>query len=71
MKNELSPVEKIIFDKYGKKGLKVYELIDGKISTTEILARVDLTQPKLVEILDFMNEQGIIRLGYPAGSLEQ
>jgi len=60
-----SPVEKIIFDKYGDVGLKVYALIDGQRTAEEIMGETGLTESKLVEILDFMDEQGIIKLDYP------
>ncbi|MFH1785835.1 MAG: hypothetical protein ABH842_05385 [Candidatus Micrarchaeota archaeon] len=65
---ELSPVEKIISDKYGDVGLRVYALIDGQRTAEEIMRETGLTEPKLVEILDFMDEQGIIKLDYPKGS---
>ncbi|VVC03489.1 Uncharacterised protein [Candidatus Bilamarchaeum dharawalense] len=65
---ELSPVEKIISDKYGDIGLRVYALIDGQRTAEEIMRETGLTEPKLVEILDFMDEQGIIKLDYPKGS---
>lgn len=64
---ELSPVEKIISDKYGDIGLRVYALIDGQRTAEEIMRETGLTEPKLVEILDFMDEQGIIKLDYPKG----
>ncbi|MBD3210310.1 hypothetical protein GF318_02925 [Candidatus Micrarchaeota archaeon] len=64
---ELSPVEKIISDKYGDLGLKVYALIDGQRTAEEIMGETGLTEAKLVEILDFMDEQGIIKLDYPKG----
>jgi Mn-dependent DtxR family transcriptional regulator len=65
---ELSPVEKIISDKYGDVGLQVYSLIDGQRTAEEIMRDTGLTEPKLVEILDFMDEQGIIKLDYPKGT---
>ncbi|MCI0503132.1 hypothetical protein L0Y65_00300 [Candidatus Micrarchaeota archaeon] len=65
---ELSPVEKIISDKYGDIGLQVYSLIDGQRTAEEIMRDTGLTEPKLVEILDFMDEQGIIKLDYPKGA---
>jgi len=65
---ELSPVEKIISDKYGDIGLQVYSLIDGQRTAEEIMRDTGLTEPKLVEILDFMDEQGIIKLDYPRGA---
>lgn len=66
-KTELSPVEKIISDKYGDLGLRVYALIDGQRTAEEIMKDTGLTEAKLVEILDFMDEQGIIKLDYPKG----
>ncbi len=65
--SNLSPVEKIISDKYGDIGLRVYTLIDGQRTAEEIMKDTGLTEPKLVEILDFMDEQGIIKLDYPKG----
>lgn len=65
--SSLSSVEKIIFDKYGDVGLKVYALIDGQRTAEEIMKETGLTEAKLVEILDFMDEQGIIKLDYPRG----
>ncbi|MFH1260417.1 MAG: hypothetical protein ABIJ10_03470 [Candidatus Micrarchaeota archaeon] len=66
--SKLSPVEKIIFDRYGDLGLRVYSLIDGQRTAEEIMADTGLSETKLVEILDFMDEQGIIKLDYPKGS---
>ncbi len=63
----LSPVEKIISDKYGDIGLRVYTLIDGQRTAEEIMRDTGLTEAKLVEILDFMDAQGIIKLDYPKG----
>lgn len=67
----LSPVEKIISDKYGEVGLKVYALIDGQRTAEEIMKETGLTQTKLGEVLDFMDEQGIIKLDYPKGGVQQ
>lgn len=64
---DLSPVEKIIKEKYGDVGIKVYTLIDGQRTAEEIMNETGLTESKLVEILDFMDEQGIIKLEYPKG----
>jgi DNA-binding HxlR family transcriptional regulator len=68
--SELSPVEKIISDKYGDIGLQVYSLIDGQRTAEEIMRDTGLSEQKLVEILDFMDEQGIIKLDYPRGGAE-
>ncbi|MBI2079924.1 hypothetical protein HYT84_04100 [Candidatus Micrarchaeota archaeon] len=62
---ELTPVEKIIKNKYGEVGIKVYNLIDGQKTAEEIMKETGLTESKLVEILDFMDEEGIIKLEYP------
>ena len=64
---DLSPVERIIKEKYGEVGIKVYNLIDGQKTAEEIMKETGLTESKLVEILDFMDEQGIIKLEYPKG----
>ena len=65
--SDLSPVEKIISDKYGDIGLQIYFLIDGQRTAEEIMNETGLNETKLVEILDFMDEQGIIKLDYPKG----
>jgi len=62
---ELTPIEKIIKDRYGDIGLRVYELIDGQRTAEEIMNETGLSESKLIEILDFMDEQGIIKLDYP------
>jgi hypothetical protein len=67
---EGGPVEKIIKDKYGEIGLKVYTLIDGARTAEEIMEETGLDEEKLVEILDFLDEQGIIKLEYPKGKAE-
>ena len=61
----LTPIEKIIKDKYGDIGLQVYNLIDGQKTAEEIMNETGLSESKLIEILDFMDEQGIIKLDYP------
>ena len=66
--SDLSPAEKIISEKYGDIGMRVYALIDGQRTAEEIMEETGLTETKLVEILDFMDEQGIIKLDYPKGA---
>ena len=63
-KTKLSPVENIIFKKYGQEGLKVYGLIDGVTPARQIMNKTGLAEPKIVEILCFMDTEGIIRLDY-------
>ncbi len=62
----LSPIEKIIFDKYGASGVKVYNLIDGQRTAEEILKQTGVTEVKLIEILEFLDKQGIIKLEKPS-----
>lgn len=66
--DSLSPLEKMIWDKYGDSGVKVYNLIDGEKTAEEILTETGISETKLVEILEFMNEQGIIKLEKPPES---
>jgi hypothetical protein len=65
---KLSRVENLIKSKYGDIGLKVYELIDGQKTAEQIMNNTGLTEPRLIEILDYMDEQGIIKLDYPASA---
>jgi len=62
---ELTPVDKIIYDKYGKIGLEVYNRIDGVRTAEQIMAEVGISEEKLVEILNFLEEKGIIKLEHP------
>ena len=55
---------KTITNHYGGSGLKVYKLIDGKRSILEISNRVGIGQQKVVEIIKFMETEGIIKLDY-------
>lgn len=66
--SSLSPLEKIIWDKYGESGVKVYNLIDGEKTAEEILHETGISESKLVEILEFMNDEGIIKLEKPPDS---
>ncbi|MDO8339398.1 MAG: hypothetical protein Q7T16_01960 [Candidatus Burarchaeum sp.] len=63
----LSPLEKTIYKKFGKIGLNVYNLIDGEKTAEEILQDTGIGEVKLVEILEFMDKEGIIRLEKPGG----
>jgi len=61
----LSPLERVLFDKYGEIGVKIYNLIDGEKTAEEILHETGVSEARLVEILEFMDEQGIIKLEKP------
>jgi hypothetical protein len=50
----LSPLEKIIFNKFGKEGVDVYNLIDGEKTAEQILNETGVSESKLVEILDLV-----------------
>ena len=63
--NGKSSIEKIITDKYGAIGMTVYTLIDGEKSAEEIMSETGLTESRLIEILDFFEDKGIIKLEYP------
>jgi len=64
----LSPAEKEIWNKFGEAGLLIYKLIDGQKTAKEILRNTALEESKLIEILDFMDERGMINLAFPAGT---
>ena len=66
----LSPLEKILYEKYGELGVRIYSLIDGEKTAEEILKETGVSEAKLVEILEFMDEQGIIKLEKPASKEE-
>ncbi len=55
---------KVISDHYGNSGVKVYELIDGRRSILEISKQAGIGQQKVVEIIKFMENEGIIKLDY-------
>lgn len=63
----LTPGEKKIKDKYGQQGLDVYNLIDGQRTAEEIMKKTGVTEAKLIEMLDFMEKEGIIKLEHPGG----
>lgn len=64
--SSLSPLEKLIYGKYGETGILVYGLIDGQKTAEEIMMETGISEVKLVEILEFMDSQGIIKLERPA-----
>ncbi len=63
--SSLTPIEKIISDKYGVSGVKVYKLIDGQRTAEEILKQTGVSEVRLIEILEFLDKQGIIKLEKP------
>lgn len=61
----LSPGERKIKAKYGETGIEVYNLIDGQRTAEEIMKDTGVTEKKLIEMLDFMEKEGIIKLEHP------
>ncbi len=59
---ELNTVEKMIKEKFGDVGIKVYTLIDGSRTTDEIMKETGVSDTKLVEILNFLEDRGIIKM---------
>ncbi len=64
----MSPLEKVLYEKHGELGVQIYNLIDGEKTAEEILRQTGVSESKLVEILEFMDEQGIIKLEKPPSS---
>ena len=61
----LTPVEKKVYAKFGKKGVKVYSLIDGEKTAEEILKEAKINDVQLIEILEYLDNEGIIKLEKP------
>ena len=61
-------IENILREKYGDLGVRVYTLIDGQRNTEQIMNTIGLQEPKLLEILEFMEARGIIKMRYPQQS---
>ena len=61
----LSPLEKTIYQKFGRLGLTVYNLIDGEKSAEDILNETGISEDKFIEMLEFMDKNGIIKLEKP------
>lgn len=59
---DLGTVEKMIKERFGDVGIKVYTLIDGSRTTDEIMRETGVNDTKLVEILNFLEERGIIKM---------
>ncbi|MEW6529052.1 MAG: hypothetical protein AB1391_04130 [Candidatus Micrarchaeota archaeon] len=62
---EPKSMEKIIKEKYGDIGFEVYSLIDGQKTAEEIMSETGISETELIEMLEFMEKQGIIKLEHP------
>ena len=58
----LNTAERMIKERFGDVGLKVYTLIDGSRTTQEIMDETGVSDTKLVEILNFLEDRGIIKM---------
>ena len=61
----LTPGERKIKAQYGQVGIDVYNLIDGQRTAEEIMKTTGVTETTLIEMLDFMEKKGIIKLEHP------
>jgi hypothetical protein len=59
----LTPAEMIVHDKYGEQGVLVFRLIDGKRSVADVAKESGASQDKVMEVLKYLDEVGLISLG--------
>ena len=62
-KPNLTPAEMIVHDKYGELGVAIFRLIDGKRSVAEVAKESGTSQEKVMEVLKYLDEVGLISLG--------
>jgi hypothetical protein len=67
----LTPAEMIVHDKYGEQGVLIFRLIDGKRSVAEVAKESGTSQDKVMEVLKYLDEVGLISLGGAAGGTEK
>jgi len=61
-----SPAEKTVYEKFGDAGLKVYRLMDSVSTPEQIVEKAGISEDELLEMLDFMDKEGLIKLEKPA-----
>jgi len=54
--------QKKIFDKYGAEGVALFNKIDNRKSVEDIRAELNMTPEKIVEMLEYMEDEGVIEL---------
>ena len=54
--------QRAIFDKFGAEGVSIYASINGKKSVEEIRADLNLSPQRVVDILEFMESEGVVQL---------
>lgn len=55
-------MQRRIFDRFGAEGVSIYGAIDGKKSVEEVRAELNMSPDRIVEVLDFMDKEGVIQL---------
>ncbi len=58
----LTPSETIIYDKFGMEGVKIFRLVDGVRSVDEIAKEAGTTKEKVMEVLKFSQDVGLITM---------
>ncbi len=66
-KIEKSPLQRfknknLLTKKFGDNGLKIYNLITGKKTVTDIKENTDMSEKEFYKILDYLEETGMIKL---------
>jgi hypothetical protein len=60
-----TPLEKKLYNKFGDDGLYAYSMIDEFKTPREILKQTGMSEERLREIIEFMKQEGIIKLERP------
>jgi hypothetical protein len=66
-----TPLEKKLYEKFGDAGLSAYSLIDEFKTPRDILQQTKMSEEELIKILEFMNNEGIIKLEKPHEAMEK
>jgi SpoVK/Ycf46/Vps4 family AAA+-type ATPase len=61
-RGELTSIEKMIYDAYGEIGVEVYRKMDGVRTAEDIMREVGIGEEKFFEILNFLEENEIIKI---------
>ncbi|GEM_PF-5372151 len=62
--NTLNQFERLIESEYGKMGVSVYRLIDGKRTAEQIMSEARVDENTITGLFEFLEERGLIRLVY-------
>lgn len=58
------PIEEIIYEKRGDDGLFILWCIDGKRGIKEIVKETNISEDKVLEIIDFMKRWGVVKMNF-------